>query len=55
MARNIIGNEARKKLEIVLLLNNAFHSRIAIVVLDILKQVISHRKATPLNISLQFS
>ncbi|XP_037779480.1 protein ZBED8-like [Penaeus monodon] len=53
MATTVLGNEARKKLELVPLSNNVIKSRIDDLSLDSLVQVISHMNASPLKISLQ--
>ena len=53
MARIVLGQEARKKLELVLLLNNVIHNQIGDLIYDILDQVISDGRSSSLKISLQ--
>jgi len=49
MATTILGDEARKKLELVPLSNNVLPCRIPDLSLDVLEKVISHMKASPLK------
>ena len=52
MTKIVLGREALKKLELVLLSNNVFQSQISNLSSDILDQVIADIKASPLKISL---
>ena len=53
MATTVLGQEARKKLELVPLSNIVIHNRIGDLSDDILDQVISDVKSNSLKISLQ--
>ena len=53
MVEDVLGKEASKKLELVLLSNNIIQSRIKVLSLDVLDQVFAEFKASSLKISLQ--
>ena len=53
MAEDVLGKEASKKLELVLLSNSIIQSRIQDLSLDVFDQVIAEIKSSSLKISLQ--
>jgi len=52
MATTNLGNEARKKFDLVPLSNDVLPNRIPDLSLDVLEKVISHMKASSLKTSL---
>lgn len=52
MAKTVLGSDAEKKLKQVPL-SNDIHSRINDMSLDILQQVITDMKASPVKVSIQ--